>query len=473
MNSAQSIRLPRREFRPVKPQPLSVGRLLFPFVMYGYGLATGGSLQAILLTTPVFLTLVIWQYFNRDRNFNSDDMFCFCALLFFVLSPLQILVDGVFDNGGAVSRINYSNHELLVAYGIVFIFIISLGLGRFTAEKMISGNISRGRNFEQISGSLLVAGAILALICTLGFILTFGGVQNVMAPRNFKTSSSAGIFAFGFLGVLVVINVIMGYVVGEKFWKKNQQWPWFLVLGCTLVTCACLFFCVNPLNMSRFVFVGSWLPFFLALLGRKVSSLVVIVILLLGLLVVMPVMSMSSRWGSEAAKYMTETGYSTRVAVIKDVDVMDTLTHSVKYTEINGHLWGDNVLAVVLFFVPRVYWPEKPQVGGLLIGEDLCSNYGAGTSNLSYFFAGDLYMDFSWAGVIAGGLILGFIWDRYRRINFNLFSNNVFDNLLVGSLPILMRGPLGAVIGFFVCVFIALILVRFSLGRVGPAARVT
>ena len=257
MNSAQSIRLPRREFRPVKPQPLSVGRLLFPFVMYGYGLATGGSLQAILLTTPVFLTLVIWQYFNRDRNFNSDDMFCFCALLFFVLSPLQILVDGVFDNGGAVSRINYSNHELLVAYGIVFIFIISLGLGRFTAEKMISGNISRGRNFEQISGSLLVAGAILALICTLGFILTFGGVQNVMAPRNFKTSSSAGIFAFGFLGVLVVINVIMGYVVGEKFWKKNQQWPWFLVLGCTLVTCACLFFCVNPLNMSRFVFVGS------------------------------------------------------------------------------------------------------------------------------------------------------------------------------------------------------------------------
>ena len=109
MSAAQSISFLGGKYHPVKTPAMSWGRVFFPLVMYAYGIITGGSMQAISLSLLVFLSLLLWLFFNRGRNFNSDDMFCFCALLFFVLAPLQSLADGVFDNGGAVSRAQYSS----------------------------------------------------------------------------------------------------------------------------------------------------------------------------------------------------------------------------------------------------------------------------------------------------------------------------------------------------------------------------
>jgi hypothetical protein len=111
-----------------------------------------------------------------------------------------------------------------------------------------------------------------------------------------------------------------------------------------------------------------------------------------------------------------------------------------------------------LFFVPRKIWPNKPILGGLVVGEDLYENYGAGTPNLSFFFGGDLYLDFSWAGPIIGFLLLGGLWRFTYRRALSVDGLNVIHLVTIGSIPILMRGPLGAVIGYYFCLLVASIL---------------
>ena len=217
---------------------------------------------------------------------------------------------------------------------------------------------------------------------------------------------------------------------------------------------------LNPFNVSRFMFVGSWFPVLIALGGKYARYWVVYSILFLGVVVVMPVMSVTSRAGVEGLSFFKDSGYAQEAFILKDIDLIDTLAHGVRLTDEDGYLWGDNTLASALFFVPRKFWEEKPIVGGLRVGEDLWRNYGAGTPNLSYYFGGDLYMDFGFVGVVLGFLGLGMALFFLGRFGGEVEGVRIGDLVVAGSVPILVRGPVGAVIGYFVCLLLAVFIYR-------------
>ncbi|WP_298436728.1 hypothetical protein [uncultured Jannaschia sp.] len=81
------------------------------------------------------------------------------------------------------------------------------------------------------------------------------------------------------------------------------------------------------------------------------------------------------------------------------------------------YLLGSSIGAVIFTPIPRVIWPEKPVIRiGPYVGQELLGyNNRSGAPPGA---VGELYMNFGWGGIVAGGLIFGLLlghgWARFR-----------------------------------------------------------
>ncbi|MFO1152487.1 MAG: O-antigen polysaccharide polymerase Wzy [Rhodospirillales bacterium] len=156
-----------------------------------------------------------------------------------------------------------------------------------------------------------------------------------------------------------------------------------------------------------------------------------------------------------------------------DFDGFQTSMNAVLYAKLYGHTLGSQFVSSLLFFVPRGIWPGKGVSSGQMIGEALGYHF----TNLSTPFPAEMYLDFSFVGVILGGLVVGYV---YRRLDHLCaaavdFGRPSLHLLLVGLIAgftiFLMRGSLYAVTNIFVPLLVLTVLLikapqasRFFLG---------
>jgi hypothetical protein len=114
---------------------------------------------------------------------------------------------------------------------------------------------------------------------------------------------------------------------------------------------------------------------------------------------------------------------------------------SVVYTE--NITYGRQLLGVLLFFVPRSIWPDKP-IGS---GAELAQEYGFVFSNISMNYFGDGYINFGYLGIVI--FLIGFsIFCAKMDIAFwkNYYANSPYVNvsylLLLGLIIFILRGDL-------------------------------
>ena len=156
-----------------------------------------------------------------------------------------------------------------------------------------------------------------------------------------------------------------------------------------------------------------------------------------------------------------------------DFDGFQTSMNAVLYAKLYGHTLGGQLGSSLLFFVPRSLWPDKGVSSGQMIAEAL----GYRFTNLSTPFPAEMYLDFSFVGVILGGLLVGYLYRRldylcaaavdYGRPNLHL----LMVGLIAGFTIFLMRGSLYAVSNIFAPLLILIVLLikapragRFFLG---------
>ncbi len=156
-----------------------------------------------------------------------------------------------------------------------------------------------------------------------------------------------------------------------------------------------------------------------------------------------------------------------------DFDGFQTSMNAVLYAKLYGHTLGAQLGSALLFFVPRSLWTEKGVSSGQMIAEAL----GYRFTNLSTPFPAEMYLDFSFVGVILGGLFLGYLYRRldhlcaaaidYGRPNLHL----LMVGLIAGFTILLMRGSLYGVTNIFAPLLVLTVLLikapqasRFVLG---------
>ena len=159
-----------------------------------------------------------------------------------------------------------------------------------------------------------------------------------------------------------------------------------------------------------------------------------------------------------------------------DFDGFQTSMNAVLYAKLYGHTLGAQLASSLLFFVPRSLWTEKGVSSGQMIAEAL----GYRFTNLSTPFPAEMYLDFSFVGVILGGLFVGYVYRRldylcaaavdYGRPNLHL----LLVGLIAGFTIFLMRGSFYAVTNIFAPLLVLTVLLikapqagRFLLGLGG------
>lgn len=113
-----------------------------------------------------------------------------------------------------------------------------------------------------------------------------------------------------------------------------------------------------------------------------------------------------------------------------------------------GKTWGTSVLSLMASFVPRVFWPDRPETiyqyyvdgVGALPGQGYTIHHATGW-----------YLNFGVVGVVLGAIVLGLIWaglfrgafsgtDERRRWRRILFA--IGFSAFTGGLPVLLRNGL-------------------------------
>jgi len=445
-------------------------RLSFCVVIYAVNAIVVGTPISITATLPQFIVLLFGIYRISGKYFDVQDMYWISSFLFFVIAPLQSLKglgasDIAFFEWGPTERYTFLASEVYTASLIVTTFFLStILLMRYFSWLNLSRALDFVAESQELRGSsskLTVFFSLFIFSC-VAYIIMSGGIGNVLASRYEKEREDivkGAVVCLAFLTVSAYFFISV-YLRSSQSIKLKKS-PLIVVVLVLLAVFN------NPFNTPRFFLIACWLPVFLMFINGRLSFKLAYLSVIFSVMFILPILSLTTRHGLDGLGDVQYSELVNNFFITPYADVFDTLVYLIRYTNIHGFNFGYNSLGIITFFIPRSVWPGKPEVVATSqIGEDLVYFAGAGTSNLSMFFAGELYMDFNLIGVIVGGLFMAALIVVMRKDHEDGRGlRSLLSYILIASLPILLRGPLMAVLALFVFqMFSFFVLLKFTRG---------
>lgn len=411
---------------------------------------------SIALTLPLFLLCCLNLYLIKEPYFVAKDMLWLIVYLFFVIGPCQAIGAGYIGKStGPVVGIPFSDAELVETSVLVFLFFsVATLIGQIAKTP---AQHSRAASFTMDSQD-----AILLLIINvgafMGFVLFSGGISNVLASRAEKLRDEASAVAFVFLALQIVSTAVIAAI-----YRTEKRSP--ITVFAIAPAIALLAVSQNPFNTARYFLVAAWLPVFFIFVKGRVGTIKVYAGIFTSILILMPVLSLTSRFGlgSEALSSidLQETFFH-----LPYIDVFDMLAYEIKYLEHSDYFLGQKTLGMLLFFIPRAIWSGKPTILAQDMGVELVDAKIAGTSNLSMFFAGEFYADFGMFGVLMGATLVTLIILKTGIVRKHLINGiEVRSFIYMAAIPILIRGPLGSNAPLCCLELIFLVTITLFLGK--------
>jgi len=440
-----------------------ISRVIIFVALLLFGCATAGNWDRAIffLPTGIFLTFVASRI--DTSMFSALDMGIFCYFMYFVVSPMQ-RVDELGLTGNTLGGMPISTSSIIQAAILPLAIFILVWFAYKTTTSLSLPQLSlpRFNLSEPTSKNIPLFLFSVAIVSLVIYIVVKGGLQELLRARNMKTGDS-GVSIFPALALSFFFIPTLFLVAWRTLLHKRNRyeiWRYNIFLAILLPL---LLLAVNPFNSPRFINISVWLPILLVAFSKFLRFRIVYTMVLFGIIVLMPLMSFTSRFGLEGTAMIDKENYIADAFKIQDVDVFDTLSYAIDFPKANGYGHGKNIMTNLFFFVPRTIWPSKGIGGGLEVGEELKTFQKGGTANLSFFPGGELYLDFGWAGIIVGSLAIGFFVAFLRLPPGRKSRINLLDVIFVGFIPILLRGPFNAVSGYFFAYLIALTLISYFL----------
>ncbi|MCC3302931.1 O-antigen polymerase [Arthrobacter sp. zg-Y895] len=222
----------------------------------------------------------------------------------------------------------------------------------------------------------------------------------------------------------------------------------------------------NPISNSRYwvlaVLFGLVLPL---IRGRKALFNLAILGGTLASIFVFPLSDITRRAAGTQAPLQVDSVWT--MIATKDYDQFTMLANTLGYTADHGLSWGMQALGPLLFWVPRVGWPDKPYDTGVEVGIWMNNS----NLNLSAPLWAEAWINFGLLGVVLAFVGLGVLARRldtaYRADVLGMGSVGYLGiSIFAGYLFILMRGSLLQSMGRLMILAISiLILTTVANGR--------
>lgn len=359
--------------------------------------------------------------------------------LAFLIAPAYFHVK---ENRFPFYGMSYEDDVILVGAGVCLVFIISVLFGyylnfsknKFFIDKKLIPSAARYSNFRV--GFMIYSGILIQI-----FSIQVYGVYAFLVRRDLgdvelfgSSTQEQALILTGVRGISYICILLFIFL-----YKNN------IFLRVILAAAVSLLFLI--LNFPTAISRTQLFSYILAFVMMKYSvtkklKLNIFLAVVVGLGTLLPLSSHIGRGEGEYSldliEYYTSSG---------DFDGFQSLLNVVKTVNSNSITYGGQLFGGLFAFVPRDYWPGKPQPTGVASAEFV----GYGFTNTSAPIVSELYMDFWWIGVIIGGFLIGMVLSKLDILNFNsenknFISTRLYLAVLFSFSLILFRGSLMSVI---------------------------
>ena len=422
----------------------------------------GRNATAIGLLTFA-LAISGWQlaFMTTSAQVTVATMMAHLFLIFFLMVPAIFqLATQTYALDISVYKPPIATEAAIIVLLFVIFFMVggALGPSRFEpALRTISSCEQRRRGIIVIAFVLTAAVVTFAAILGLGFDTLVANRASVYGRvEEEETTATLGLFlemprAISFCGVLAVL-----YLFGRRGGPAGTRRNSAILLGLIVFP---LFGVVNfPLALPRFWLFGMLIVLFLLYcdLRRARNRLLLVAGIGCGAYTFFPLFRRIST--ADELEPPPELASVGQELVTSNFDGFEMIMNIVIVVERFGHTLGHQIASALMFFVPRSLWEGKALPSGAYTAEKL----GYAFTNLSAPAPGELYLEFSYVGVVVGALAIGYV---YRKADTLYAASLAFGGIslhriqtamLAGFTIILMRGSLLAIISTIATCFTAI-----------------
>lgn len=449
-------------------------RLVFYVGYYVLCSAFTAELFAVILTLPVFAICCFNISKIRSNYATAQDMIWFVLYMCFAIAPCQTLRSGYFDDSGPASGLYFDNAEIITAQAIVVVFLLvaTITTRVFSIKDPVQRDVA-ARTYDLKDG-------IFSLVCALSvaafavYLVLVGGLGNMLADRYTRAETSDVSPVAVSFDALQSVTCLLACTYVKCKPRKSLIASILTFVVCSLVI-ALLAVSQNPFNAARFFLLMTWLPVYLIFCSGKIKVWAFYLGTIIGLLIFAPILNFTGRFGMSIGEAMQNVDISEFIFKVPYIDVFDMLVYEIRYLHSEGFYWGGKTLSILLFFVPREIWTGKATLIAKDMGAELVEMGTAGTDNLSLFFAGEFYADLGFVGVAIGAFLVALlltVFGSNRPVTINGLDIRSF--IFMAAVPIIIRGPIGAVLPlFFMEAVLLAILTRLLCNRIDPVSDIT
>jgi hypothetical protein len=195
---------------------------------------------------------------------------------------------------------------------------------------------------------------------------------------------------------------------------RNPRTVTLAVLPAVLVIGAGTLLVNNPFAAARMFFTCSLIAFLAPFFLRRFRTGWLLVGSILMGLAVLPALGDTRHaldFGELRATFQIGSPLM-YLAANSDVDSLGMTAICQKWVDQHGHTWGRQILGGFLFWVPRVWWPDKPFGTGAMA----TSGLGFEFTNLAPPITAEALVDFGLGGVLVIGFLCGWLLARLDAI---------------------------------------------------------
>jgi hypothetical protein len=346
----------------------------------------------------------------------------------------------------------YTSQELADAFLVLAVAMLSFAIASFKFRKY---NINKIHNVGNVQQYYKYFVSVL-MLCLL--IIPFLGTSLLLSDRSVigDLSNETGVRQqFVYIGRSLSLFVMLYFLVLVRNDLRNVKY--WLAYTVSLV----VFFVYNyPAAVPRFQLLGCLLAFLAVFVSffRVDVKLILLIFFVFFLFYFFPSIKILGYGGdaSDVILYMLELDIREYILRV-DFDAFMQIVDTVSYAKVEGYRYGYNFLGVLLFFIPRGIWPQKPIDSG-----DLVSTYhGYYYNNVSSPLPAEAYIAFGFFGVVLVFYVFSLYirkieaYVRYCSVTGDVGIKQLLYFMLIGYSVIIMRGALNGVAPQFASAFLA------------------
>lgn len=416
----------------------------------------------VFITSLLIQILAIFFIFNaEDKPYSLNKIVSLFFYFFYGVAPLlQFYNHSSFFGARELKESEYFYMNIL----IIFIFLLyQLIYSSFFKRTKISN--SKIHFLEKLSLPKklnLVQTLLLIIISLFSFYMIF-------QANNFNITSM--FFRGGALKELMVESGTSSLIIFRVFQPLSMMCLLYYILSPSkniivyLILSVLAILTCFPLGMARFSAAALYIPLMLIAVPimrkKNIFSLSVVG----GLLLVFPFLN-NFRYFSKDADI--KIGMDLKMFLAGDFDSFQNFTLIVFDNIIT---YGRQLVGVLLFWLPRSIWPNKPVGSGAFMAEQ--EHFFFQNVSCNYFAEG--YINFGFLGILFFLLFLSYFtarWDKMYWQSEIMTKNNYFHviyMILIGMLFFILRGDLMSsfayTVGFLISIWLVYKLMKIVESR--------